>query len=65
MERFGWNEAWVGYSLAFVGLMVALVQGVLIGLVVPRLGPQPLRCTWVCSCTRWASCCLRWPPGAG
>ncbi len=40
MERFGWNEAWVGYSLAFVGLMVALVQGGLIGLVVPRLGPN-------------------------
>jgi DHA1 family tetracycline resistance protein-like MFS transporter len=40
MERFQWNEAWVGYSLAFVGLMVALVQGGLIGLVVPRLGPE-------------------------
>jgi DHA1 family tetracycline resistance protein-like MFS transporter len=40
MERFHWNEAWVGYSLAFVGLMVAVVQGGLIGLVVPRLGPE-------------------------
>jgi DHA1 family tetracycline resistance protein-like MFS transporter len=40
MERFGWNEAWVGYSLAFVGLMVALVQGGLVGLVVPKLGPN-------------------------
>ena len=40
MERFGWNETWVGYSLAFVGLMVALVQGGLIGVVVPRLGPN-------------------------
>jgi DHA1 family tetracycline resistance protein-like MFS transporter len=40
MERFGWNEAWVGYSLAFVGLMVAVVQGGVVGLVVPRLGPN-------------------------
>ncbi|AYA37879.1 MFS transporter [Hymenobacter oligotrophus] len=38
MEKFGWNKAWVGYSLGAVGLMVALVQGVLIRYINPRLG---------------------------
>lgn len=38
MEKFGWNEAWVGYSLGFVGLSVALVQGVLIRIAIPKLG---------------------------
>ncbi len=37
-ERFGWNTAWIGYSLTFVGIMVALVQGVLIRWLVPLLG---------------------------
>ena len=40
MEKFKWNEAWVGYSLGFVGLMIAIVQGGLIRVVIPRLGPQ-------------------------
>ncbi len=40
MERFGWDEKWVGYSLGFVGLMVAIVQGGLIGVVVPKLGAE-------------------------
>lgn len=38
--KFGWDERMVGYSLAFVGLMIALVQGGLIRLVIPRLGQQ-------------------------
>ncbi|UYZ58271.1 TCR/Tet family MFS transporter [Hymenobacter latericus] len=38
MQKFGWNKAWVGYSLGAVGLMVALVQGVLIRYLNPRLG---------------------------
>ncbi|BAV05705.1 MFS transporter, DHA1 family, tetracycline resistance protein [Filimonas lacunae] len=38
MLKFGWNEAWIGYSLGFVGLMVALVQGGLIRLVIPKIG---------------------------
>lgn len=37
-ERFDWNTAWIGYSLTFVGIMVALVQGVLIRWLVPLLG---------------------------
>ena len=38
MEKFKWNEAWVGYSLGFIGLLVALVQGGLIRFINPRLG---------------------------
>jgi DHA1 family tetracycline resistance protein-like MFS transporter len=38
MEKFKWNEAWVGYSLGFVGLMVAIVQGGLIRVINPKLG---------------------------
>ncbi|GAA4390667.1 TCR/Tet family MFS transporter [Hymenobacter koreensis] len=40
MEKFGWNEAWVGYSLGAVGLMVAIVQGGLIRVINPKLGPS-------------------------
>jgi MFS transporter, DHA1 family, tetracycline resistance protein len=40
MEKFGWNEAWVGYSLGCIGLLVALVQGVLIRIINPRLGAR-------------------------
>jgi DHA1 family tetracycline resistance protein-like MFS transporter len=40
MEKFHWNKAWVGYSLAFVGFMVALVQGGLIRVINPKLGPK-------------------------
>ncbi|RDC66043.1 TCR/Tet family MFS transporter [Adhaeribacter pallidiroseus] len=40
MEKFKWNEAWVGYSLGAVGFMVALVQGGLIRFINPLLGPK-------------------------
>lgn len=40
MEKFGWDSAWVGYSLGFVGLMVAIVQGGLIRVIIPRIGQQ-------------------------
>ncbi|NHA06961.1 TCR/Tet family MFS transporter [Mucilaginibacter sp. HC2] len=40
MEKFSWNEAWVGYSLGFVGVMSALVQGLLIRITIPKLGQQ-------------------------
>jgi DHA1 family tetracycline resistance protein-like MFS transporter len=40
MEVFKWNEAMIGYSLGFVGLMFAIVQGVLIRIINPRLGPK-------------------------
>jgi len=38
MLKFNWNETWVGYSLAFVGLMVSIVQGGLIRVVIPKIG---------------------------
>ena len=40
MEKFNWNEDMVGYSLAFVGLMVGLVQGWLIRFIIPKLGRE-------------------------
>jgi DHA1 family tetracycline resistance protein-like MFS transporter len=45
MQKFHWNEAWVGYSLGFVGLMIALVQGGLIRIILPKLGNE--RSIWV------------------
>ncbi len=40
MEKFGWKPDWVGYSLAFVGLTVAIVQGGLIRIIIPKLGQK-------------------------
>jgi DHA1 family tetracycline resistance protein-like MFS transporter len=45
MTKFGWNEAWVGYSLGFVGLSIAAVQGGLIRVAIPKLGQQ--RAIWM------------------
>lgn len=40
MFRFEWDEAMVGYSLGVVGLFIAIVQGGLIRVIVPKLGEQ-------------------------
>ncbi len=40
MYKFGWNETLVGYSLGFIGIMVALVQGGLIRIAIPKLGQE-------------------------
>lgn len=40
MEVMHWNEKQVGYSLGFIGLMVAIVQGGLIRVINPKLGPK-------------------------
>lgn len=40
MEKFKWNEAWVGYSLGFIGLLVGVVQGGLIRIVIPKIGKE-------------------------
>ena len=45
IKKFNWNEAWVGYSLGAVGLMVAVVQGGLIRVILPKLGQR--RSIWV------------------
>jgi DHA1 family tetracycline resistance protein-like MFS transporter len=38
IERFKWDEKMIGFSLAFVGISVAIVQGVLIGVATKKLG---------------------------
>jgi len=45
IEKFNWNNAWVGFSLAFVGIMMAGVQGGLIRVILPKLGQE--RSIWV------------------
>lgn len=40
MEKFSWNEAWVGYSLGFIGLMIGLVQVVIIRWAIPKFGQE-------------------------
>jgi DHA1 family tetracycline resistance protein-like MFS transporter len=40
MEKFSWSEWQVGLSLGFVGLMVAIVQGGLIRVIIPKLGQE-------------------------
>jgi len=40
MLKFSWNEAMVGYSLGFVGLMISVVQGGLIRVIIPKLGQK-------------------------
>jgi DHA1 family tetracycline resistance protein-like MFS transporter len=38
--QFKWTEAEVGYSLGFVGILIAIVQGGLIRVINPKLGPS-------------------------
>ncbi len=45
MEKFKWDEDLVGYSLGFIGLMIAVVQGGLIRVAIPKLGQK--RSIWV------------------
>jgi DHA1 family tetracycline resistance protein-like MFS transporter len=40
IERFQWEEKEVGYSLAVVGILVSIVQGLLIRIINPRLGAE-------------------------
>ncbi len=44
-EKFHWTKATVGYSLGFVGLLVAVVQGGLIRVVIPKIGQE--RSIWI------------------
>ncbi|MBC7919898.1 MAG: TCR/Tet family MFS transporter [Ferruginibacter sp.] len=39
-RQFRWSEVDVGLSLAFVGLLVALVQGLLTRIIIPRIGDR-------------------------
>ena len=40
IERFGWSKKMIGLSLAVVGVLVGLVQGVLIRYVNPKIGNE-------------------------
>jgi DHA1 family tetracycline resistance protein-like MFS transporter len=40
MEKFNWTPQLVGYSLTFIGVMIAFVQGGLIRAVIPKLGQE-------------------------
>lgn len=45
IQKFHWDNDMVGYSLGFVGLMIAAVQGGLIRLILPKLGNE--RSIWI------------------
>ncbi len=45
IEKFQWSKAMVGYSLGFVGLLVAVVQGGLIRIIIPKIGQE--RSIWI------------------
>lgn len=38
MFKFNWDETMVGYSLGFVGVLMAIVQGGLVRIVIPKFG---------------------------
>ncbi len=38
MFKFGWTETMIGYSLGALGIMIALVQGGLIRILIPKIG---------------------------
>jgi DHA1 family tetracycline resistance protein-like MFS transporter len=38
IEKFSWDPSMIGYSLSIVGIAVALVQGGLIRIVIPKIG---------------------------
>lgn len=40
MEKFSWNEAMVGYSLGFIGLMIGVVQVGVIRWAIPKFGQE-------------------------
>ncbi|MBS1684966.1 MAG: TCR/Tet family MFS transporter [Bacteroidetes bacterium] len=43
--KFHWNEDMIGYSLGFIGVLIAVVQGGLIRVTTPRLGFE--RSVWI------------------
>jgi DHA1 family tetracycline resistance protein-like MFS transporter len=40
MEKFKWDEAMIGISLAIVGLAVAIVQGAIVRVAIPKFGQE-------------------------
>lgn len=45
MQKFKWSEDLVGYSLGFIGLMIAIVQGGIIRVAIPKFGQE--RSIWI------------------
>lgn len=45
MQKFGWNEDVIGYSLGFIGICIAAVQGGVIRIAIPKLGEH--RSIWI------------------
>ena len=45
IEKFNWSNAMVGWSLAFVGVLIAGVQGGLIRIIIPKIGQE--RSIWI------------------
>lgn len=41
-RRFGFTASTIGYVFAFIGVVLALMQGVLVGRIVPRVGERRL-----------------------
>jgi DHA1 family tetracycline resistance protein-like MFS transporter len=40
IEKFNWSPREIGYSLGFVGLLIAVIQGGLIRIVIPKIGER-------------------------
>ncbi len=40
MLKFNWTEAEVGYSLGYVGVIIAIIQGGLIRVIIPKFGQK-------------------------
>lgn len=40
VERFQWSSNWIGVSLTFVGISIAVVQGGLVGIITKKLGAK-------------------------
>ena len=54
MEAFGWSEWTVGMALACVGVGAAIVQGVLIRVLIPKIGER--NAVIIAACSMAASC---------
>ena len=64
MEKFNWSESMVGYSLGLVGIMSALVQGLLIRIIIPKIGEYNTMITGIifniCGCLLFSMASEGW-----
>jgi len=64
MHKFSWTSVEIGISLGVIGLATAVVQGVLIRWINPKLGQdRSIYLVWVFM--RQGSCCLPLQPRVG